>query len=117
MLSSMVNLYDMRYSGMKVVVISAYFSIIVIIATIGSVFAILLRLCKLASNLNNENIKEFNERFSELTSDLRETNSNRLIIFWKALNLIRWLLTLIILTTLNPYPVLQIQFLIITSVL
>jgi hypothetical protein len=113
----MVNLYDMRYSGMKVVAISAYFSIIVIIGTIGSIVAILKRLWKLKSNLNNDTIKEFNERFSELTSDLRENNSNRLIIFWKVLNLIRWLLTLIILTTLNPYPVLQMQFLIIISVL
>jgi hypothetical protein len=44
MLSSIVNLYDMRYSGLKVVTVSAYFSIIVIIATIGSVFGILIRL-------------------------------------------------------------------------
>jgi hypothetical protein len=37
------------------------------------------------------------------------------VIFWKPLNLFRWLLTLIILTTLNSYPVLQIQALIIFS--
>jgi hypothetical protein len=34
----------MRYSGMKVVAISAYFSIVVIIATLGSLVAIFLRL-------------------------------------------------------------------------
>ena len=116
MLSSIVNLYDMRYSGIKVVAISAYFSIIVIIATMGSVIAILIRLWNLASNINNETIQEFNERFSELTSDLKETSSDRLVIFWKALNLIRWLLTLIILTTLNSYPVIQMQVLLIFSV-
>jgi hypothetical protein len=44
MLSSMINFYDMRYSGMKVVALSAYFSIIVIIATMISFVAILLRL-------------------------------------------------------------------------
>jgi hypothetical protein len=44
MLSSMINFYDMRYSGIKVVALSAYFSIIVIIATMVSFIAILLRL-------------------------------------------------------------------------
>ena len=116
MLSSLVNLHDMRFTGMKVVSISAYFSIIVIIATMGSLFAILIRLWKLARNMNNDKIKEFNERFSEVTSDLRETTSNRLVIFWKALNLFRWLLTLILFTTLTSYPVLQMQVLIIFSV-
>lgn len=82
----------------------------------GSVVAILIRLLNLASKINNETIQKFNERFSELTSDLRETSSDRLVIFWKALNLIRWLLTLIILTTLNNYPVLQMQVLLILSV-
>jgi hypothetical protein len=52
MLSSIVNLYDMRYSGIKVVAISAYFSIIVIISTMISVVALLIRLWKLARNLN-----------------------------------------------------------------
>jgi hypothetical protein len=52
-----------------------------------------------------------------LTSDLRETSSNRLVLFWKALNLFRWLLTLIILTNLNSYPILQIQIFLIFSVI
>ncbi len=88
-----------------------------IIVTIGSVFAIFLRLWKLASNMNDQTNLEFNSKFSPLLSDLRETTSNRIVIFWKALNLIRWLLTLIILTTLNSYPVLQMLFLIIFSLI
>ncbi len=116
MLSSILNLYDLRYSGVKVVVISTYFSILVIIATIGSVIAILIRIWNLASNMNNETIQEFKETFSELTTDLRETSSDPLVLFWKPLNLIRWLLTLIILTTLNSYPVIQMQVLFIFSV-
>ena len=100
---------------MKVVAISAYFSIVVIIATMGSLVAILIRLWKLACNMNNETIQEFNKKYSKLTSDLRETSSNRLVIFWKALNLVRCLLTLIILTTMTSYAVLQMQVLIILS--
>jgi len=49
----------MRYRGITVVVISAYFSIIVIIATMGSVVALLIRLWKLANNLNQESIQVF----------------------------------------------------------
>jgi hypothetical protein len=79
----------MRYSGIKVVAISACFSIIVIIATMVSVVALFIRLWKLANNLNQETIQEFNLKFSELTSDLRETSSNRLVLFWKVLNLFR----------------------------
>ena len=60
-------------------------------------------------------IQEFNKKYSALTSDLRETSSNRIVIFWKPLNLVRCLLTLIILTTLTSYPVLQMQVLIILS--
>ena len=107
----------MRYNELKVVGISAYFSIVVIIVTIGSVFAIFLRLWKLASNMNDQTNLEFNSKFSPLLSDLRETTSNRIVIFWKALNLFRWLLMLIILTTLNSYPVLQMLFLIIFSLI
>jgi hypothetical protein len=59
MLSSIVNLYDMRFNGIKVVAISAYFSIIVIITTMFSVVALLIRLWKLANNLNQESIQVF----------------------------------------------------------
>ncbi len=46
MLSSLINLFDFRYNGDIVSKISVYSSIIVIIATIGSVFAIIIRLIK-----------------------------------------------------------------------
>ncbi len=116
MLSSIINLHDLKFNGIKFETISAYFSIVVLIATIGSVVAIFIRVNKLASNMNNESIQEFNERFSELTSDLRETTSDQLVIFWKPLNLIRLFLTLIVLTTLINYPVLQMQVLLIFSI-
>jgi hypothetical protein len=54
----------MRYSGMKVVALSAYFSIIVIIATMISFVAILLRLWNFATNLSKDTVQQFNERFS-----------------------------------------------------
>ena len=116
MLSSIINLHDLKFNGIKFETISAYFSIVVLIATIGSVISIFIRVNKLASNMNNESIQEFNERFSELTSDLRETTSDQLVIFWKPLNLIRLFLTLIVLTTLISYPVLQLQVLLIFSI-
>jgi hypothetical protein len=115
MLSSFINLSDMRYKGDIVSMISAYFSIVVITVTLGSVVAIVLRLIKFSRNMNEETFKEFNKRYSPLTSDLRETSLSRVVIFWKALNLIRLLLTLIVLTTLNRYPILQIQCLLIFS--
>ena len=105
----------MRYNGLKVVSISAYFSIVVLIAIVGSVVAILMRLWKLDCNMNHETIQEFNLKYSALTSGLRVTSSNRIVKFWKALNLIRWFLTLILLTNLTSYPALQIQVLIIFS--
>ena len=105
----------MRYNGLKVVSISAYFSIVVLIAIVGSVVAILMRLWKLDCNMNHETIQEFKLKYSALTSGLRVTSSNRIVKFWKALNLIRWFLTLILLTNLTSYPALQIQVLIIFS--
>jgi hypothetical protein len=105
----------MRYNGLKVSAISAYFSIVVIIAIVGSVVAIIMRLWKLDCNMNHETIQEFNLKYSALTSDLRETSSNRIVKYWKALNLIRWFLTLALLTNLTSYPGLQIKVLIIFS--
>ena len=115
MLSSLINLSDMRFRGNLVSKISAYFSIVVIAVTIGSVVAIVLRLIKLSRNINEETIEEFNTQYSPLISDLRETNLNRGVIFWKVFYLIRLLLTLIILTTLNSYPTVQLQFMLIFS--
>jgi hypothetical protein len=94
----------MRFNGDNVSVISAYFSIVVIISIIGSVIAIILKLIKLSRNLNEETLKEFNKKYYPLISDLRKTSLSRVVIFWKPLNLIRHLVTLIILTTLSNYP-------------
>jgi hypothetical protein len=115
MLSSLINLSDLRYKGNTISEISAYTSIVVIIATTGSMLAIIIRLIKFSRNMNENSVKEFSQKFSPLLSDLKETSLNRVVTLWKALNLIRLLLTLIVLTTINSYPTLQIQFLLIFS--
>ena len=117
MLSSLINLSDLRYKGNTISEISAYTSIVVIIATTGSMLAIIIRLIKFSRNMNENSVKEFSQKFSPLLSDLKETSLSRVVTLWKALNLIRLLLTLIVLTTINSYPTLQIQFLLIFSVI
>ena len=116
MLSSLINLSDLRYKGNTISEISAYTSIVVIIATTGSMLAIIIRLIKFSTNMNENSVKEFSQKFSPLLSDLKETSLSRVVTLWKALNLIRLLLTLIVLTTINSYPTLQIQVLLIFSV-
>ena len=74
MLSSIINLYDMRYSGETVTKMSAYCSIVVIIAAMGALVAIIIRLLILSRNMNEESVKEFNKKYSPLTSDLIETS-------------------------------------------
>jgi hypothetical protein len=60
MLSSIINLYDMRYDGETVTKMSAYSSIVVIIAAMGSLVAIIIRIIMLSRNMNEESVKEFN---------------------------------------------------------
>jgi hypothetical protein len=60
MLSSIINLYDMRYNGETVTKMSAYSSIVVIIAAMGSLVAIIIRILMLSRNMNEESVKEFN---------------------------------------------------------
>ncbi len=60
MLSSLINLYNMNYKGEIVSRISAYCSIVIILATLGSVIAIIVRLVLLSRNMNDESVKEFN---------------------------------------------------------
>ena len=60
MLSSIINLYDMRYNGETVTKMSAIFSIVVIIAAMGSLVAIIIRIITLSRNMNEESVKEFN---------------------------------------------------------
>jgi hypothetical protein len=106
MLSSLINLSDMRFKGDIASVISSYFSIVIIIGSIGSVVAIVLRLIKLSRNINEETVKEFNKKYLPLISDLKDISLSRVVIYWKVLNLIRLLITLTILTALNSYPAL-----------
>ena len=115
MLSSLINFSDLRYKGNIVSQISAYSSIVLIIASAGSMFAIIIRLIKFSRNMNEDSVKDFNQKYSPLISDLKENSLSRVVTLWKALNLIRLLLTLIVLTTINSYPILQIQFLLIFS--
>ncbi len=64
----------MNYKGETVSRMSAYCSIAIILATMGSVIAITVRLVKLSRNMNDESVKEFNLKYSPLISDLRETS-------------------------------------------
>ena len=115
MLSSLINFSDLRYKGNIVSQISAYSSIVLIIASAGSMFAIIIRLIKFSRNMNDDSVKEFKQKYSPLIKDLKENSLSRVVTLWKALNLIKLLLTLIVLTTINSYPTLQIQFLLIFS--
>ena len=60
MLSSLINLLNLNYKGETVSRMSAYCSITIILATIGSVIAIIVRLVLLSKNMNDESVKEFN---------------------------------------------------------
>ena len=59
-LSSLINILNMNFKGETVSRMSAYWSIIIIIATMGSVIAIIVRLILLSKNMNDESVKEFN---------------------------------------------------------
>jgi hypothetical protein len=60
MLSSLINLLNMNYKGDTVSRMSAYCSIVIILATMWSVIAIIVRLVLLSRNMNEESVKEFN---------------------------------------------------------
>jgi hypothetical protein len=60
MLSSIINLLNMNFKGDSVSRMSAYWSIVIILAIIGSVIAIIVRLVSLSRNMNDETVKEFN---------------------------------------------------------
>jgi hypothetical protein len=60
MLSSLINLLNMNFKGESVSRMSAYWSIVIILAIIGSVIAIIIRLVSLSRNMNDESVKEFN---------------------------------------------------------
>jgi len=71
MLSSFINLLNMNYKGETVSRMSAYCSIAIILATMGSVIAIIVRVALLSRNMNDESVKEFKLKYSPLISDLR----------------------------------------------
>ena len=50
--------------------------------------------------MDEDAIEEFNEKYSKLTEDLKETSTSKLVYLWRPLNLARWLLTLLILLLL-----------------
>lgn len=90
MVSCLINYLDLRLKENAVTKISAYLSIVLIIPTVGSVVAIIIRLIKLSKNINEEALKELNLNSSSLISDLKESSLNKtIVILWKPLNLIR----------------------------
>ena len=76
--------------------------------------------CCQAKNMNRESLNEFVKKYPKLYEGLKigeNSKIKRLTIVWKPLNLLRLLLTYVILLTLKKYPVLQIMFLLVISVL
>ena len=101
-MSSMINLYDLRiYGSDKVSKMSSYCSFIFLILIIGSLATLILTLRKLKNNQNDKSLEEFNAKYSVLISDLRFNESTKIILFWKPITMVRWLITLIVLLTLN----------------
>ena len=98
-------------------VVSAYISILVFIALIVTFVLIFIRVYRLTRKLDDQSIELFNIRFSVINESLKETKRHSLIFYWKPLNLLRWVLTLIFLVTLKDTPSFQILTLLILSVL
>lgn len=116
-LSSIINFYDMRFHNDQIVsYISIIFSILVLCLISGSLLAIFIKLRSLFKNQDLEKIKEFNQKYSPLTADLKKNSLTTLIIYWRAIVLVRWLITLIILLILNNYPAIQTLLLLILSI-
>ncbi len=128
MLSSMINLYDvrthallflqMRFNGEeKLSLISIICSFVVMTVIAGSLVAIFIKIRSLSKNYDEETIREFKQKYSPLTADLRDTCSSSLVLYWKAINQVRCLITLTILLTLNSLPAVQMLLLLILSVI
>ncbi len=82
-------------------IVSAYFSVIILIALTSGLCLLSVKIWRLTRNLNDESISLFKSQFSKIIESLKETKRRRLIFFWKPLYLLRWLLTLIILVALR----------------
>ena len=58
---------------------------------------------------------KFTENYPRLNEGLKSTMKNKLILFWKPINLLRQLLTYIVVLTLINYPPIQIILLLLMS--
>ena len=65
---------------------------------------IIMKVWQLTKSLNEESINEFNSQFSVLTDSLKETSTSKLVFFWRPLYLVRWLVTLLVLTAIRDVP-------------
>ena len=128
LLSSLINLYDVRYIELKIFqmrfkshekasVASAYFSVIILIALAASLSLLILNIRRIARNPNDESISLFKTRFSVMNESLKESKHSSLIFYWKTLILFRWLVTLIILVILRSEPIYQIGLLLSLSLI
>jgi hypothetical protein len=59
---------------------------------------------------------KFTENYPRLNEGLKSPKKNKLILFWKPINLLRQLLTYIVVLTLINYPPVQIVLLLLMSV-
>ncbi len=90
----------------------AIFVLIFLMITLVIIFMKIKLLTKLQSQ---KSIREFNSKFSNLTEGLKDTHSKKEIYFWRLLSLLRSLLTLILLVTLNNMPAILITVLLVLS--
>ncbi len=56
------------------------------------------KVCRLTQNLNHIKVTEFNDNYSTLTESLVKTKVKKIVYFWKPLYLLRWTLTIMVLT-------------------
>ncbi len=59
---------------------------------------------------------KFTENYPRLNEGLKSPKKNKLILFWKPINLLRQLLTYIVVLTLINYPTVQLVLLLLMSV-
>jgi predicted RND superfamily exporter protein len=69
--------------------LSSGITMIVLMMLSFALTAVIFRIRKLKKNMTNESLEEFNEKYPELNSGLRKTLNESIVIYWKALLLIR----------------------------
>lgn len=108
--SSSINLYDINFKT-PVNKLSAVLSCIILptcIICAGLIFYIVKK---------RKEYDNFEEKYGEIVEDLKISRDSILTQYWKPLNLIRWLLTVMILIILRNYPSFQILLFLALSVL